>query len=138
MWNTAVNRFKHSPQRQGKTEKKKKSRTRKVRVTTALNARQNCESPSGLEVLMVHNKVQVLEVENTVAVCIRATSFAASVPDRRQECPGSDLALQIFNFLVEEPCQSVSGKSSIEKEASLRHRCLDARPRESADGSKIA
>ena len=115
MWNTVVNRFKHSPQRQGKTEKKKKSRTRKVRVSTALNARQNCQSPSGLEVVMVHNKVQVLEVENAVAVCIRATTFAASVPDRRQECPGSDLPLHLFNFLVEEPCQSVSGKSSNER-----------------------
>ena len=32
---------------------------------------------------MVHNKVQVPEAENAVAECIcRATSFAASVPDR--------------------------------------------------------
>ena len=76
---------------------------------------------------MVHNKVQVPEAENAVAECIcRATSFAASVPDRWTgvfwEWPGAtDILTSSWKnrAIIQELCESRGGRPGLSVLTSL-------------------
>ena len=118
MWNTTVNQFKYSPQRQGKTEKKK-NRRRKTELLTAANQLQlppwllgnDCESPSGLEWNGSQQSPSTRSRERRR--CVHLGYFFRSVNAGqvdRSDLGVSGLAVQIFNFLVDEPMSICLGE----------------------------